>query len=492
MLALAVWGCGSPPPPPPPVADEPTSDRPVLEGTEFEKVEIVAQTDQGETLWRIRADRGTGTLSEDNAQTDLRNVEATLYQKEEPAVVLIGSTGRADEKAGEIAVEGNVRARAVDGSASLSCDRIKWNRDARLLSAYGNVTGRLGTLSFDSADQVRARFDNKEGDVKGTSLMLVSAFVIGQGVTFRSPEVELDAKSLTARYADNRTRLVWEGSGTPFRAYWKAQDLTVTGSNFRITQSVRQEGGREVLALQSGVFSGNVSARWTPAGDTVTLTGLSEWTVTVQQQERRWNAAGKGAPIRFESKANNLKATGATLSSQGTLDARGGATAMAVEKLSLTNATVDLQLQDGPATLRNLNDFTLTQTNGAWQAVGTGNRLQIEYPAREFMLLAAKATLKGVTGQNPGAYEWQTADLEGNVEAVVVVTQGDQKQRLRATAPSASLDRQAAILTLSGGVTLSGNLTLLGGGETTVTSPSIRVQFDPTLTQVVRIEMSTP
>lgn len=474
------------------MAEQPKGNSPVLKGTEFEKVEIVAQTDQGETLWRIRAERGTGTLSQDNAQTDLRNVEATLYEQERPAVVLTGDSGQADEKAGVVVVQGDVRAKATDGSAALTCDRIKWNRDEKLLSASGNVAGRLGTLSFGSADQVRARFAGKDEDVKGTSLILVSAFVVGQAVTFRSPEVELDAKSLTARYADNRTRLIWEGTGSPFRAYWKAQELTVTGERFQITQSVSQQGGREVLSLQSGVFSGNVSAKWTPQGDTVTISGLDEWNVSVQQQNRRWSASGKGAPIRFESKANQLKATGTTLSSEGSLEAQGNATAMAVERLSLTRANVDILFQDGPATLSNVDDFTFTQRGGNWQATGVGNRLRIEYPAKEFLLLASKATLTGLAPQRQGAYEWQVAELEGNVEATLVVTQGDQKQRLRALAPKARLDRGQALLILSDGVTLSGNLTILGGGETTVTSPSIRVQFDPTLTQVVRIEMSTP
>ncbi|MER3467034.1 MAG: hypothetical protein C4340_08210, partial [Armatimonadota bacterium] len=232
------------------------SDGVVIEGTRFEKVEIVAQTEAGDTLWRIEAESGTGDVAESGVYTNLKNVTATIYQSNEASVQITAKNGSANEEEGLMHMSGNVHAIATDGSASLSCDTITWRRKARELTATGSVTGRLANLSFRSAREVRAVLAPKDGDVKGTSLVLTSVFVLGQGVTFRSPEAELDANRLTARYEENRTRLVWEGEGKPFRAHWKAQNLTVTGSKFTITQDVKQVEGREALFLRSGAFTG--------------------------------------------------------------------------------------------------------------------------------------------------------------------------------------------------------------------------------------------
>lgn len=490
MIAALLFGCGAPPRPPAPA---PTSDGNgvVIEGTRFEKVEIVAQTEEGETLWRIEADSGTGDIAETGVYTDLKNVTATIYQSKEANVSITADSGSANEEEGRMHMSGNVHAVATDGSANLSCDTITWQRRARELTATGNVTGRLAQLSFRSAREVRAVLAPKDGDVKGTSLVLTSVFVLGQGVTFRSPEAELDADRLTARYEQNRTRLVWEGEAKPFRAHWKAQNLTVTGSRFTITQDVKQVEGREVLSLRSGVFTGSVAASWSPEGDTVSLTGLSEWKVELSADGKSWSSTGAGAPFLFRSTANQLTARGRAIKSEGAVVQSGGASTMEVGRLELTNADVELQTQDGKATLTNLSSFVFTQARGAWTGDAKGAPLTINWPARQFRLTAPTARIEGrVLSRGTQRYEWSKLALSGGVNASLVVRNGSEEQQLNATAPQATLDRDAKTLALSGGVTLRGNVTILGSGETVVTSPSITVTFSDDLTQVVSIRMT--
>ncbi|MER3462425.1 MAG: hypothetical protein C4342_05405 [Armatimonadota bacterium] len=87
-------------------------------------------------------------------------------------------------------------------------------------------------------------------------------------------------------------------------------------------------------------------------------------------------------------------------------------------------------------------------------------------------------------------YEWSRLTLSGGVNASLVVRNGEEEQQLNASAPQATLDRDAKTLALNGGVALRGNVTILGGGETIVTSPSITVAFSDDLTQVVSIRMT--
>jgi lipopolysaccharide export system protein LptA len=418
-------------------------------------------------------------------------VKATIYQSEAASVQVTADHGSANEKEGRMHMSGNVRAVADDGSASLSCDTIAWQRRTRELKATGRVTGRLADLSFRQAREVRAVLAPKDGDVKGTSLVLTSVFVLGQGITFRSPEAELDADRLTARYEENRTRLVWEGEGKPFRANWKAQNLSVTGAKFTITQDVKQVGGREVLSLRSGAFTGNVAASWSPEGDTVSLTGLSEWRVELSADGKSWSSTGAGSPFVFRSRANQLTARGRTIKSEGAVVQTGGASMMEVGRIELASADVELETQDGKATLTNLSSFVFTQARGAWTGDAKGAPLTINWPARQFRLTAPAARIEGrVLSQGTQRYEWTKLALSGGVNASLVVRNGTQEQQLNASAPQASLDREAKSLSLSGGVTLRGNVTILGSGETVVTSPSITVVFNDDLTQVVSIRMT--
>lgn len=483
-------GCGAPPPAEPPAPGTGGNDV-VIEDTRFERVEIVAQTETGETIWRIEADSGTGDISETGVYTDLQNVKATIYQSEAASVQVTAERGSANEKEGRMHMSGNVRAVATDGSASLSCDTIAWQRQTRELKATGRVTGRFADLSFRQAREVRAVLAPKDGDVKGTSLILTSVFVLGQGVTFRSPEAALDADRLTARYEDNRTRLVWEGEGRPFRAHWKAQNLTVTGTKFTITQDVKQAGGREVLSLRTGAFTGAVAASWSPEGDTMSLTGLSEWRVELSADGKSWSSTGSGSPFVFRSKANQLTARGRTIKSEGAVVQSGGASTMEVGRLALTNADVELETQDGKATLTNLSSFVFTQERGTWTGDAKGVPLTVNWPARQFRLTAPTARIEGrVLSQGTQRYEWSSLILSGGVDASLVVRNGSQEQQLNATALQATLDRDAKTLVLSGGVTLRGNVTILGSGETVVTSPSITVVFSDDLTEVVSIRMT--
>lgn len=432
-----------------------------------------------------------GDIAETGAYTDLKNVTATIYQSNEPSVRITAENGSADEKEGLMHMAGDVRAVAMDGSANLSCDTITWKRRAGELTATGGVTGRLADLSFRSAREVRAVLAPKDGDMKGTSLVLTSVFVVGQGITFRSPEAELSADRLTARYEENRTRLVWEGEGKPFRAHWKVQNLTVTGSTFTIAQDVKLVQGREVLSLRSGAFKGGVSATWSPQGDTVSLTGLNEWRVDLAADGKSWSSSGAGAPFLFRSKANQLSARGRSIKSEGGMLQSGGASSMEVGRLELTNADVELETQDGTATLTNLATFVFTQSRGAWTGDAKGNPLTVDWPARRFRLTAPSARIEGrVLSQGARRYEWSKLMLSGGVNASLVVRSGTENQQLNALAPEASLDRDARMLTLSGGVTLRGSVTILGSGESVVTSPSITVTFSDDLTQVVSIRMT--
>lgn len=452
----------------------------------------MAQTDTGETLWRIEADSGTGDIGESGIYTDLRNVTATIYQMNEPSVRVSSQEGSANEEKGQMKLTGKVHALAVDGSADLSCDTITWTRDARELKAHGNVTGRLGDLSFRGAREVRAVFAPKDGDVKGTSLVLTSAFVMGQGVTFRSPEAELDAERLTARYEENRTRLVWEGEGKPFRAHWKAQNLTVTGSRFTITQDVKQTGSREVLSLRSGAFTGNVAATWSPEGDNITISGLNEWRIELAADGKSWSSAGVGAPFAFRSKTHQLAARGQNIKGEGAIMQSGRTATMEVSRLELTNAEVEMETQDGKATLTNLATFVFSQNRSTWTGDARGAPLVVDWPMRRFRLSAPRARLEGriATQGTQRQYNWSKIMLSGGINASLVVRNGSEEQQLNATAPEATLDRDAKTLILMGGVTLRGNVTILGGSETVVTSPAISVTFNDDLTQVVSIRMT--
>ncbi|MER3467033.1 MAG: hypothetical protein C4340_08205, partial [Armatimonadota bacterium] len=77
---------------------------------------------------------------------------------------------------------------------------------------------------------------------------------------------------------------------------------------------------------------------------------------------KSWSSAGAGAPFFFRSKANQLTARGRNIKSEGAVVQSGGAATMEVGKVELANADVELETQDGKATLTNLSTFVFTQS----------------------------------------------------------------------------------------------------------------------------------
>lgn len=137
-------GASTPSTPSPPASAPPAVEAPSGTGSsaepgpgarpfaEIRQGDLEGTDETGRQQWRIVAD--AVTLVHDKNAVLLRNVRATLYERNGGMIVVTGARGRFDTKTHEVEVEGNVHGKSSTGR-ELFADLLRW------MPRQGRVTG---------------------------------------------------------------------------------------------------------------------------------------------------------------------------------------------------------------------------------------------------------------------------------------------------------------------------------------------------------------
>ncbi len=296
LLILSLIHC-SPPPPSEDLEAMEEEATPQPLSLESKGITLVYRDEGGRTRWRLYADSGETTLSEQGTYGTLRKVRLTLFSpqdrnnsSETPYAVITAESGWAHQAVGSFLLEGKVHARTVEGNFELTCQKIYGTSDTGVLEAEGDVNARFGMWLLGPLQEAKAHFTSLEPSTgKRLSpsptgirpeelpqpLKLSNLVAKSQSTwSFRSTDGEVEITGIQEGQSeleeDGSLRVV--GSGRTLRAIWKKQNLTVTGprveglffseagprSNTYRLESLRVEGG--VTGQWTGITEGT---RWT-------------------------------------------------------------------------------------------------------------------------------------------------------------------------------------------------------------------------------------
>jgi hypothetical protein len=295
-----------------------------------------AQTPDGERLWTITAANATGKLgAEGDTAANLDNVVATFYERNKPSINVKAKSGRANELSGKLSLWGDVSAVSPDGQTSLTCDKITWQRDDRLLVATGKVAAEANGLRVGPASEARASFRSKDGNMKPSStaaLVLSSLALFGPDISFRDRAGNMEVtglKRFTGRHVEEGDKYVFEGIGSPFVAKWLKQGLTVYGERIEGTLlAVLQGSTLQSSRLVRGRFTGNTRAVLAGKTGNMDLTGLTLFEAEQAEAGRAWQFKGDGAPFVAKFPDNGIVLTGRHFDAMATLTDDGGSQVM--------------------------------------------------------------------------------------------------------------------------------------------------------------------
>jgi hypothetical protein len=376
---------------------------------------ILRASKDGKLLWEVKSEQADFKIDPKGDSAEMKGVEATLYEQGVPSMKLTAPFGNANEATGRLSLRGGVKAASTDGHTLLTCDRIAWAREDRVLVANGHVSGVTSGISIGPAETVRARFESKGKEMNTTtaSLVLVSLLAQGQSIHYRDRAGNMDvtAKKFEIKRDEKANVFRFIGTGA-FVAMWLKQGLETRGDKM---EGTLQPVG-DSYELQAGSFSGNVEAHLKADTGNFDLTGISVWTIERSQDGKLWNFTGDGAP--FVGKLRN-------------------------DEIVITGHHV----------------------------TGTATRL---------------------TGGGINT-EWRTAVFSGGVKAVI--KQLDKKTgksyTITASAPTVTLNREAATAVMSGGVTASGDHPALGPGGGEITAGKVTLEFDKEMRTVKNLTMES-
>jgi len=98
--------------------------------------DLVGTDDTGQQRWRIVADDVTVEQNQDTVL--LRNVRATLYEKDGGTITVTGSQGRYETKTHEVEIQGSVHGTSSNGR-ELFADRLRWVPESGQISGSGHI-----------------------------------------------------------------------------------------------------------------------------------------------------------------------------------------------------------------------------------------------------------------------------------------------------------------------------------------------------------------
>lgn len=123
-------GAAAPSPAP---SEEAAGARPYAE---IQRGDLTGTDDRGRQRWRIVADNVTVVQNKETAL--LRNVRATLYEKNGGTITVTGATGRYDTKTHEVEIVGSVHGTSSNGR-ELFADRVRWVPESGRITGLGHI-----------------------------------------------------------------------------------------------------------------------------------------------------------------------------------------------------------------------------------------------------------------------------------------------------------------------------------------------------------------
>jgi LPS export ABC transporter protein LptC len=111
------------------------TDEPI--GSSLSNVTLTDVDENGKPLYEITARRAD--YSSETRAADVFIVTGKFYRDGKPIIEISGEGGAVDQDNKEIAIEGNVKAVAVEENIVLTADRMVWLADQDLLTGKGNI-----------------------------------------------------------------------------------------------------------------------------------------------------------------------------------------------------------------------------------------------------------------------------------------------------------------------------------------------------------------
>ncbi|MBF2002267.1 MAG: LPS export ABC transporter periplasmic protein LptC [Synechococcales cyanobacterium M58_A2018_015] len=118
----------------------------------FNNLTLEQADDQGQTLWKIKAEQATYTPDQQTAV--VQSPYGELYEEGKPVYRVQAKTGEVQQDGERILLKGEVIATDVESGAVLRGDRLEWRPQQEVITLTGNVRGSHPKVRF-SANQAR-------------------------------------------------------------------------------------------------------------------------------------------------------------------------------------------------------------------------------------------------------------------------------------------------------------------------------------------------
>ncbi len=238
-----VWQTRSPRPT---VAEKPA-------GSSLSAVTLTEFDDRGKLLWRVKARQAEYDQQKRKAQ--IVEVSGTFYRDGKPIVEATGRAGWVDQARQEIAIEGDVRAIALEDKVTLAADRMVWQPETDLLAATGSI----------KIQQPEEKITITGKTVRANPAARRYSIQTDVVVTTADPPLKLEGPILTWDVA--RDRAIGEA---PFRIVHLKQDYRL-----------RADRGEWMVKKQQVLLTGNVRAR-APKQNLEATSAAMQWDIKTQ------------------------------------------------------------------------------------------------------------------------------------------------------------------------------------------------------------------
>lgn len=254
----AYWlGIGPLAPPPPPEAPE----EEVETGLTLQNVTLEQPDDNGNPLWRVKAEEAT--YSPDRSIATFTRPDGELFQDGEVIYNVTADSGEMRDNGNTIILRGNIVAKGVQNGAILRGQEMEWRPQDDILVLRQDVTGSHPQLRA-TAEEFRVFNRENRMELQGN---VVANTVVNDPQT--EPWLKLQAQELLWSWEEERIN-----SPAPLRIE-QFKDTT-------ITEVVQGQQGQVSLADQVATLQGSVTMQFLTLPLSVSSEAL-EWRVKEEQ-----------------------------------------------------------------------------------------------------------------------------------------------------------------------------------------------------------------
>jgi LPS export ABC transporter protein LptC len=240
----------------------------------FNNITLEQANEQGQVLWKVKAERAT--YSQDKEFAQIINPKGELFQDGKPIFRIQGQKGEVRQNGQTISLQGQIVATDTRSGAILRGDRLEWDPKQGILVVRNNLRGDHPQVKM-TANQGRMYTREQRMELEGSVTMIST-----------NPDLRLQADRLT----------------------WNVKDNLVTSNGF--TQIDRLQANRVIDTAKGNRGEFNLKTKIATLTQNAQLT-LSDPPVQVSSNSIVWNmpsqTAVSNAPVTVVHRQEQVRLT---------------------------------------------------------------------------------------------------------------------------------------------------------------------------------------